>query len=156
MGETSQQSMNFRATGLRHIKQTWLFTVHGFIVFDSLRDINVGKKHRQERLSRRSQILARRIPNAHANTFYSSHYQETTYKRTRAFLQTLTILPIISAHKQPSFRWHSCQKPFNKKTPPKIVVSKTNTIFAHESFLIYYLRQTKLDPNYLLELVSHE
>lgn len=124
MGETSQQSMNFRATGLRHIKQTWLFTVHGFIVFDSLRDINVGKKHRQERLSRRSQILARRIPNAHANTFYSSHYQETTCKRTRAFLQTLTILPIISAHKQPSFRWHSRQKPFNKKTPPKIIVSK--------------------------------
>lgn len=138
MGETSQQSMNFRATELRHIKQTWLFTVHGFTVFDCLRDINIGKKHRQERLSRRSQILAGRIPNAHANTVYSLHYQETTCKRTRAFLQTLTILPIISAHKPPSFRWRSRQKPLNKKTPPKIVVLKTNTIFAHESFLILF------------------
>lgn len=156
MGETSQLSMNCHATGLRHIRQTWLFTVHGFIVFDCSRNIIIDKNTRQAPLSRRSQILARRIPNAHANTFYPSHYQETTCKRTRAFLQTLTILPIISAHKQPSFRWHSRQKPFNKKTPPKIVVSKTNTIFAHGSFLIYYLRQTKLDPNYLLELVSHE
>ena len=156
MGETSQQSMNFRDTGLRHIRQTWLFTVHGFIVFDCSRNIIIDKNTRQAPLSRRSQILARRIPDAHANTVYSLHYQETTCKRTRAFLQTLTILPIISTHKQPSFRWRSRQKPFNKKPPPKIVVLKTNTIFAHESFLIYYLRQTKLDPNYLLELVSHE
>ena len=43
-----------------------------------------------------------------------------------------------------------------KRNLQKIVVSKTNTIFAHGSLLIYYLQQTKLDPNYLLGLASHE
>ena len=75
MGETSQQSMNFHYTGLRYIGQTWSLIVYGFIVFDCSRNIIIDKNTCQAPLSRRSQRLAGRIPDAHANTAYSPHYQ---------------------------------------------------------------------------------